>query len=93
MADLLPGDDIAPFSFLRGVELTPDDRFFLTDSGSGGGGGEGRLFEAVFPDLDVPDTGETGASGSRRFVELGEAELFFEGVRSPFEAWFWTPPG
>jgi len=94
VADLVPGDDVGPFSFFRGVELLTDGRMFLTDSGGGGGpgggGASGRVIEATFPDLEPPATGESGAYGDQVFVPLGDATEIASGLGMPFEAWYWA---
>ncbi|MEN0061407.1 MAG: hypothetical protein AAGA48_04605 [Myxococcota bacterium] len=87
VADLAPGDDVGPFTFLRGVELTADGRLFVTDSG-GGGGATGRVIEAGWPDLAPPTTGETGELGNQVFEDLGSTTVHLQ-VSSPFEAWLW----
>ncbi|MEN0060774.1 MAG: hypothetical protein AAGA48_01425 [Myxococcota bacterium] len=91
VADLIPGDDVAPFVFLRGVELLEDDRMFLADSSPRSFGvGRGRVIEARFPtNITLPATGESGAVGDQRFEPLGEARVLIDELSSPFESWYW----
>ncbi|MEO0606378.1 MAG: hypothetical protein AAF211_33430, partial [Myxococcota bacterium] len=84
VADLVPGDGIGPFGFLRGVELV-DGRLVLTDSRGPDGG---RVLEAAF--WTPSAVGGTGALGDQRFVDLGEAEVWQDGLDLPYEAWFWS---
>ncbi|MEN0061284.1 MAG: hypothetical protein AAGA48_03985 [Myxococcota bacterium] len=91
VADLDPEPDIAPFTFLRGVELLDDGRMYVTDSGSAGGNGDGRIFLATFPTLAPSGNGEVGSIGDQRFETLGPAPLIYDDVTSPFEAWYWPP--
>lgn len=90
VADLEPGDDAAPFTFLRGVELLEDGRLIVTDSGRSTPGAEnsGRVFVSTFPDLSP--TGEGGNRGDQRFEPLGPATLLLDGLAAPFEGWFWA---
>jgi len=93
VADLVPDEPIAPFRFLRGVELLEGARLILTDSGSQGfGPGRGRIVEAGLPDLPTPATGEIGRLGDQIFRPLGEAEILLDPVPAPFEAWLWSAP-
>ncbi len=86
VADLQPDDNVGPLTFLRGVELAPDDRLFLTDSGRGRGD-QGRVIEARWPDL--APSGLSGAAGDRRFVDLGPASVIRDELVMPYEGWLW----
>lgn len=88
VADLLPPSEVAPFEFLRGVELTDDGELWLTDSGIGGFG-HGRLLMSSMPDL--PESALSGSIGDQNFVELGPTEVVMEELYNPFEAWLWLP--
>jgi hypothetical protein len=95
VADLVPIEPLAPFIFLRGVELTSDGWLYLTDSGGRSGSStgihDGRVLKAPMPILSP--TGLSGATGpgQQLFVELVDAEVLLEGLDNPFEGWLWTP--
>ncbi|MBX2800396.1 MAG: hypothetical protein KTR31_22140 [Myxococcales bacterium] len=89
VADLVPEDDVGPFNFLRGVELSADGRLFATDSGRGGGGNAtGQVVEAVMPDL--APTGAVGNVDDQVLVSLGPATALASDLPSPYEAWLWV---
>jgi hypothetical protein len=93
VADLVPQEPVAPFEFLRGVELTADGELYLTDSGSVGGvggGTRGRVLRAAMPSLSP--TGATGAVDQDQvLLDLEGGEVLLEGLSNPFEGWLWRP--
>ncbi len=89
VADLEPRDDVAPFVFLRGVELTADGRLLLTDSGSVRGPGAGRVVEAQWPTGLAPAE-VSGRRGDQVFVDLGPARVLLDDLAGPFEGWLWS---
>ncbi|MBX2796780.1 MAG: hypothetical protein KTR31_03895 [Myxococcales bacterium] len=84
VADLVPGDDVGSFEFLRGVELDTDGTLWLTDSGTG------WITRASWPTPPPRASGATGGVGDQRYEELGEAEIVLDNLFDPFEAWLWT---
>ncbi len=89
VADLRRPADLAPLSFLRGIELTPDGWLLLTDSGDPLAA-TGRLIRARLPDGLAP-SGATGdaRSGDQVWSTLSDTEIVTGGLANPFEGWLW----
>jgi hypothetical protein len=95
VADLVPAGALAPFDFLRGVELTADGWLYLTDSGPGQGLSlvpEGRVMKAPMPSALAPTGASGGAVEGQVLVDLEGMELLLDGLTNPFEGWLWKLP-
>jgi hypothetical protein len=89
VADLVPTGGLAPFTFLRGVDLDDAGQLVVTDSGTGFGYDRlGRLLTARTTELQP--TGASGVAGvDQVFVDLADLALLTDGLDNPFEGWWW----